>query len=387
MFFTKAVFAVGGLATLASAHIKMNTPKPFSSPQVSSSPIDRSGSNFPCQSADGVYSSAGVSNVMPLGSKQPLLFTGSAVHGGGSCQVSITYDTAPTKNSVWKVIHSIEGGCPAKNTPGNLPDNAEGATPFEYSFPIPSDIPTGNATIAWTWLNRIGNREFYMNCAPVTLTGTSGDQKNFEGLPNMVVANIPSISSCNTDKLDDFDYKYPNPGNSVENFSSFEMKPLNGDCGAAPAGGAGTGTGTGTGTGAGTGSGSPATSSPAASTPTRPGGVFVENPNGPAVTPPTAQPSAQPVAQPSAQPAAPPAAQPSAQPASGAGSGTAFPAGTACTPEGQWNCIGGTSFQRCASGIWSAPQAVAAGTACTPGTGEIKFAAAKERRHPRAFWM
>jgi hypothetical protein len=47
------------------------------------------------------------------------------------------------------------------------------------------------------------------------------------------------------------------------------------------------------------------------------------------------------------------------------GSGTAQTG--ACTTEGMWNCIGGSSFQQCASGSWSAPQPMAAGTACQAG--------------------
>jgi hypothetical protein len=40
---------------------------------------------------------------------------------------------------------------------------------------------------------------------------------------------------------------------------------------------------------------------------------------------------------------------------------------TPCTDEGMWNCIGGTQFQRCASGLWSPVQNMASGTACKPG--------------------
>ncbi|KAK7947921.1 uncharacterized protein PG986_008807 [Apiospora aurea] len=39
-----------------------------------------------------------------------------------------------------------------------------------------------------------------------------------------------------------------------------------------------------------------------------------------------------------------------------------------CTPEGEWNCLSdGTSWQRCASGLWSAVMPMAPGTTCTPG--------------------
>jgi hypothetical protein len=41
--------------------------------------------------------------------------------------------------------------------------------------------------------------------------------------------------------------------------------------------------------------------------------------------------------------------------------------GEKCLPEGVWNCIDGTSFQRCASGTWTTVLAMAAGTRCDLG--------------------
>ncbi|KAL7960939.1 hypothetical protein V8C34DRAFT_44389 [Trichoderma compactum] len=41
------------------------------------------------------------------------------------------------------------------------------------------------------------------------------------------------------------------------------------------------------------------------------------------------------------------------------------PTGEMCSPEGQWNCMT-TSWQRCASGMWSAVIPCAAGTICQP---------------------
>ncbi|EHK17484.1 uncharacterized protein TRIVIDRAFT_43445 [Trichoderma virens Gv29-8] len=41
------------------------------------------------------------------------------------------------------------------------------------------------------------------------------------------------------------------------------------------------------------------------------------------------------------------------------------PAGGMCSPEGQWNCMT-TSWQRCASGMWSAAVPCATGTICQP---------------------
>jgi hypothetical protein len=46
-----------------------------------------------------------------------------------------------------------------------------------------------------------------------------------------------------------------------------------------------------------------------------------------------------------------------------------------------WNCIGGTSFQQCASGTWSVVQQVAAGTTCTSGqTMAMDIVAGKSKR-------
>jgi hypothetical protein len=38
-----------------------------------------------------------------------------------------------------------------------------------------------------------------------------------------------------------------------------------------------------------------------------------------------------------------------------------------CSNEGDWNCVDGFQFQRCASGSWSVPMAMAAGTYCIEG--------------------
>ncbi|KAJ1728032.1 hypothetical protein LPJ61_004260, partial [Coemansia biformis] len=43
------------------------------------------------------------------------------------------------------------------------------------------------AIFAWSWVNASGNREFYMNCADITIAGTS---KSFTG-KNITIANYP----------------------------------------------------------------------------------------------------------------------------------------------------------------------------------------------------
>ncbi|KAH7302813.1 hypothetical protein B0I35DRAFT_366071 [Stachybotrys elegans] len=196
---------------LADAHMKMTTPVPYASSSLDNSPLWFNGSDFPCKRRPGMYELEGASNMYALGSTNALNFMGSAVHGGGSCQVSITYDEEPTPSSVWKVIASIEGGCPAQNQIGHLGDDAGTANPYQYWFTIPSDIPAGRGTIAWTWFNKVGQREMFMNCGPLLLTGTGGSQANFNNLPDMFKANIGN--DCQVPE--NADVVFPNPGQYV----------------------------------------------------------------------------------------------------------------------------------------------------------------------------
>jgi hypothetical protein len=177
-------------------------PVPYGAPN--NSPLDVSGSDFPCKAVP--YTVATMNN-WEVGSQQSISFTGTAVHGGGSCQVSVTTDKEPTKESKWKVIYSIEGGCPAA-TEGNLDQNGP-SLDGTFPFTVPSELPNGEMTVAWTWFNKIGNREMYMNCAPITVSGGSDDKAAFEALPDMAIANIGG-DSCTT--KEGSDYTFENPG-------------------------------------------------------------------------------------------------------------------------------------------------------------------------------
>lgn len=378
MYFTKsyAAAAICSLATITEAHILMASPVRATTPAATNGPLLADGSNYPCQLTSG-QTLAGESTSMELGSDQPLNFIGESVHGGGSCQVSITYDENPTADSVWKTVTSIEGGCPAQNAEGNLGDDTSATKPipYDYNFTIPDNIPTGKAVVAWTWFNKVGNREMYMNCALVELTGTSGDKSNYESLPDMFKANIDN--GCTT--LADKDVTFPDPGESVQklNGATDAFAAPTGSCNAGSSGGSSEPTG-------GSGSGASATGV-AGSSPTAPaatgapsgGGIFATVGTGAATT---------------SAPAAPAPTGSSSSGSSGSsGSGSSSSgssassgstsAGSACTTEGDYQCVSSSSYQVCASGTWSAVMSVAAGTSCS-GTGanfEIVAAAGKFR--------
>ncbi|KAA6408735.1 MAG: hypothetical protein FRX48_07078 [Lasallia pustulata] len=390
---TKAILAAAAIyfASSVNAHMIMKTPTPYGKSTLNNSPLDAQGSDFPCkQRGDSTYDAQGASNIMPIGASQTLSFTGSAVHGGGSCQISLTTDKPPSKSTQWQVIHSIEGGCPA-NAAGNLPEDPNGGGASTFQFSIPQGIAPGDYTLAWTWFNKIGNREMYMNCAPVTVTSGSGKReadaetpgftKRDTSFPPMFVANIGN--GCST--KESVDVQFPNPGDSVQYAGEpGSLGPPVGTCG----GSAGS-------------SGSAATPSASASQNTAPGATApviipttATDPPGGATTSPAASATPSAASSPASagtasaagatsSPAAPASSSAASSPAS---SGTTSPAGALtgpCTAEGDWNCIGGNSYQRCASGSWSIVQPMATGMTCQSGQSATLNMSAAKAKHRR----
>ncbi|KAK8196784.1 hypothetical protein M8818_006951 [Zalaria obscura] len=143
-------------------------------------------------------------NMLKVGEANTMTFEGSASHGGGTCQLSVTQDRQPTANSTFKVIQSWIGGCPTSSTSG-------GTHPWNYT--IPSEVPNGKATLAWTWVSKLsGQPELYMNCAPITVSGGASDTTEFDALENLFLVNLPS-SSCGSQLSSDLEI--PNPGKYV----------------------------------------------------------------------------------------------------------------------------------------------------------------------------
>ncbi|PIA19751.1 hypothetical protein COEREDRAFT_79028 [Coemansia reversa NRRL 1564] len=103
---------------------------------------------------------------------------GGAPHGGGHCQFSLSYDGGKSFVVIHEELRYCFVGGPSKDS---------GITNTSYTFNIPKNIPNSNSAIfAWSWVNAIGNREFYMNCADVTITG--GSSTSYTG-KQMVIAN------------------------------------------------------------------------------------------------------------------------------------------------------------------------------------------------------
>ncbi|KAL1974866.1 hypothetical protein VTN31DRAFT_5070 [Thermomyces dupontii] len=402
MLFHAPRFVIAAVLLAASTvhgHMRLRSPQPYLNAQTQDAnpPLDPGGSDFPCKLTSGdsftFPSDLPDSNKAPVGGQVKLNFFGSATHGGGSCQIALTKDITPTKNSKWMVIHSIEGGCPA-NVPGNLPDDPNGTGSDEFFFTIPEGIEPGEYTLGWTWLNRIGNREFYMNCAPFQVTGgnsgSEGAQKRDTvekraeeksiskraDFPDLFVANIAGINGgCTTQE--GVDVRFPDPGQSVERLgdpANLMAEPAcGGGSGSAPPGN----------------EPSPTQDSPSlsitaeinnlgAANPTSSGnfspgfgGQFFEqasSDSGNATPAPTASSSSASSAGNPAPTLTTTTTSSTKNPtATGTSANTNGALNGECSEEGLWNCIDGTIIQRCASGVWSTPQPLSQGTACKPG--------------------
>lgn len=380
--------AMLAMATLAHAHMIMMNPVPFGNPN--SSPLAADGSDFPCKK---VAYTATTKNDWTVGSKQNLTLIGSATHSGGSCQISVTTDKAPNKQSVWKVIHSFEGGCPVPpETGGNFGDEPGKKNNAPFFYTIPPELPNGDLVMSWSWFNKEGNPEMYQNCGPVTVTGGASDNTEFDKLPDMAKANI-GMGTCGTPRM--VNYLFENPGKYVTRAqpSRGGFAPL---CGGAVGGNAGAPGGAPVNPGVsspapggapvnpGVSSPAPVAPSPApvapsqaaappnftstiravvtVTAPSAPGASSKANATSPAAEKPTLSAgSAAPVA-PSQAPA-----KPSGAPAPVAPSTAPAAPGTACSPNGSIVCSpDGKQFAVCNWGK-AVFQPVAAGTTCTGG--------------------
>jgi hypothetical protein len=146
-----------------------------------------------------------------------MIFDGSASHGGGSCQLSVTLDRQPTADSTFKKIASWIGGCPIDDTDG-------GSHPWNYT--IPPEVPNGKATLAWSWVSKLsGQPEFYMNCAPITISGGAENTVEFDQLEDMFRVNLPS-SECGSQLSSNLEI--PSPGRYVTTIDTRALAPPTG---------------------------------------------------------------------------------------------------------------------------------------------------------------
>ncbi|KAK9723020.1 hypothetical protein K7432_002229 [Basidiobolus ranarum] len=177
--FTKTVFTLAtacALSTLVAAHMEMTNPAPreskfnpnYKDGQIDydmTSPLD-SHWTYPCRG----YGPGPSVATYQAGGSVGVDLDGGADHNGGHCQFSLSVDGGKT----FVVMKTVMGDCMVSAR--------------HYDVPIPKNAPNGKVTFAWSWINKTGNREYYMNCADITIQGGSG--KCISG-PKKLVADLP----------------------------------------------------------------------------------------------------------------------------------------------------------------------------------------------------
>ncbi|KAJ2008238.1 hypothetical protein GGI04_001226 [Coemansia thaxteri] len=105
---------------------------------------------YPCRN----FKAGPVQGTMIAGHPFRVQFDGVATHLGGDCQFAVSYDNGTTFAVIWDKVASC------------FLDTVNGS----YDVPVPDTIPASKkATFAWTWINALGSREYYMNCADVRI--------------------------------------------------------------------------------------------------------------------------------------------------------------------------------------------------------------------------
>jgi hypothetical protein len=135
------------MCTTIQAHMQLLHPSPFRDPHANRAnepkdydilkPLHADGSDFACK---GYHLNTPWTPVATYeaGGTYKMQLGGSATHGGGSCQLSLSFDGGDE----FRVIKSMEGGCPEQK---------------EYNFTVPAELSTGvkgtktTGLFAWTW--------------------------------------------------------------------------------------------------------------------------------------------------------------------------------------------------------------------------------------------
>jgi hypothetical protein len=129
-------------------------------------PLNTPGYSFPCKGylngpATAIINSDNI-NVQ---------LEGSVFHNGGHCQFGVSYD-----DSTFVVLKTIQTNC---------------LTGTGLNINVPLTNVSGNVTFFWTWINSIGNREYYMECADIFVNQPF--QENIYG-KELLVVNLPNYT-------------------------------------------------------------------------------------------------------------------------------------------------------------------------------------------------
>ncbi|KAJ2804505.1 hypothetical protein H4R20_002477 [Coemansia guatemalensis] len=163
------------------AHVEMKEPPPrhsqFSKFYLDNDDVDYNMKSplgpivgYPCRN----FKAGPTQGTVVAGHPFRVQFDGVATHLGGDCQFAVSYDNGTTFAVIWDKLSS----CFLDTTNGG------------YDVPVPDTIPAAKKAIfAWTWINGMGSREYYMNCADVRIENY-GHQEPLTA-HELLVVNLP----------------------------------------------------------------------------------------------------------------------------------------------------------------------------------------------------
>ncbi|ORZ34533.1 hypothetical protein BCR44DRAFT_52168, partial [Catenaria anguillulae PL171] len=196
-----AILCFVALAPVSEAHLMMSHPAPRHS-------INNPGPNghidYSYTAPLGAYPCKGYPPQRPVmtvraGDTIPVTISGSVTHDGGHCQFALSYDG--DRNFV--VIQTIIRQC-----------FRSGNGALHLSCHHSAGCAAGLATLSWSWINAIGNREYYQSCSDIVITGGSGPSGTMSG-PQLLVAHLPG-----------FPLHFPEfPGDSDDKREFFNRRP------------------------------------------------------------------------------------------------------------------------------------------------------------------
>ncbi|KAJ2723550.1 hypothetical protein GGI07_002588 [Coemansia sp. Benny D115] len=129
---------------------------------------------YPCRN----FAQGPIQGTMQAGHPFRVRFDGIANHLGGDCQFAVSYDNGTTFAVIWDKLASC------------FIDIQDGG----YDVPVPDYLPAAkHAVFAWTWINGMGSREYYMNCADIRIENY-GHQQPLTA-HELLVVNLPGRQS------------------------------------------------------------------------------------------------------------------------------------------------------------------------------------------------
>ncbi len=132
-------------------------------------PLNTPGYSFPCKGyRKGPVTHTFESNAVTIS------LEGTVTHGGGHCQFGISFD-----DSTFIVLKTIIRDCLLNG--------------MTFQVIIPDSLPNNEFTLFWTWVNAIGNREYYMECADVSVQQRPKAGAIVYG-KQLIVVNLPGYT-------------------------------------------------------------------------------------------------------------------------------------------------------------------------------------------------